>query len=222
LLRFCPTAWAKLLYFRDKTHNEVGGFGITQPDDLLYVRDFVTVRQKVTCVSVSFEDEAVADFFENQVVLGRKPEQFARIWLHTHPADIAGPSMTDEDTFQRVFGNCHWAIMFILARDNQSYARIGFNVGPGGQILIPVQMDYSKPFDSTDIAAWDEEFHKNVMTDSMVKFTGKTTQNDVPSAVPATILSEFEKMPADQQMDVLDELAVRTSFLDEEQEGLFL
>ena len=44
-LRFCPTAWAKLLYFRDKTDNEVGGFGITKADDLLYVTDFVTVKQ---------------------------------------------------------------------------------------------------------------------------------------------------------------------------------
>lgn len=31
-LRFSPTAWAKLLYFRDKSDNEVGGFGITEPD----------------------------------------------------------------------------------------------------------------------------------------------------------------------------------------------
>ena len=55
-LRFSPTAWAKLLYFRDKTDNEVGGFGITEPDDLLFIRDFVTVKQEVTCVSVEFDD----------------------------------------------------------------------------------------------------------------------------------------------------------------------
>ena len=33
-LRFSPTAWAKLLYLRDKSPNEVGGFGISAPDDL--------------------------------------------------------------------------------------------------------------------------------------------------------------------------------------------
>ena len=49
-LRFSPTAWAKLLHFRDKTQNEVGGFGITAPDDLLFVQEFITVRQDVTCV----------------------------------------------------------------------------------------------------------------------------------------------------------------------------
>jgi hypothetical protein len=87
VLWFSPTAWAKLLYFRDKTDNEIGGFGITEADDLLYVSDFVTVKQKVTTVSVSFEDEAIANFFDDQVDFGKKPEQFARIWIHCHPAD---------------------------------------------------------------------------------------------------------------------------------------
>ena len=27
-LRFSPTAWAKLLFFRDHSSNEIGGFGI--------------------------------------------------------------------------------------------------------------------------------------------------------------------------------------------------
>ena len=49
---------------RDVTDNEVGGFGITEAENLLFVTDVVLVKQKVTAVSVSFEDESVADFFE--------------------------------------------------------------------------------------------------------------------------------------------------------------
>ena len=64
-LRFSPTAWAKLLYFRDTGESEIGGFGVTLPDDLLYVADFVTVRQQVSVVSVAFDDEAVANYFED-------------------------------------------------------------------------------------------------------------------------------------------------------------
>jgi len=79
VLRFSPTAWGKLLYFRDKSDNEVGGFGITESEDLLFVKEFVTVKQEVTCVSVKFDDASIADFFDAQVDLGRKPEQFARI-----------------------------------------------------------------------------------------------------------------------------------------------
>jgi len=56
-LRFSPTAWAKLRFCRDMTDNEVGGFGITEAEDLLFVTDFVLVKQKVTCVTISFEDE---------------------------------------------------------------------------------------------------------------------------------------------------------------------
>ena len=97
-LRFSPTAWAKLLFMRDVTDNEVGGFGITQAEDLLFVTDVVLVKQKVTCVSISFEDESVADFFEDQVEAGRQPEQFARLWLHTHPGDSPEPSGTDESS----------------------------------------------------------------------------------------------------------------------------
>jgi hypothetical protein len=37
VLRFSPTAWTKLVYFRDKSENEVGGFGITRPGDLLCI-----------------------------------------------------------------------------------------------------------------------------------------------------------------------------------------
>ena len=40
--------------------------------DLLLVEDFATVRQKVSMASVSFDDDAVADFFESQVDAGRR------------------------------------------------------------------------------------------------------------------------------------------------------
>ena len=46
MLRFSPTAWAKLLFMRDMTGNEVGGFGITQANDLLFVTDFALVFEK--------------------------------------------------------------------------------------------------------------------------------------------------------------------------------
>ena len=132
-----------------------GGFGITKPENLLCVTDFVTVKQEVTAVSVKFDDEAVADFFEDQVDLGRKPEQFGRIWLHSHPGDSPEPSIIDEETFARVFGNCQWAVMFIVAQDNKTYAKLSFNVGPGGQVLIPAGIDYAQDFGPSEQEAWD-------------------------------------------------------------------
>jgi hypothetical protein len=157
-LRFNPNAWAKLLCFRDLGDTEVGGFGISATDDLLYVEDVQLVRQVCTAASVAFDDQAVADFFDQQVDMGRRPETFGRVWLHTHPGNFAEPSMTDDETFCRVFGRTDWAVMFILARQGHSYARLRFNVGPGGEMTIPVTVDYSRPFAASDHAAWREEY----------------------------------------------------------------
>jgi hypothetical protein len=164
VLRFTPTAWAKLQFFRDRGETEIGGFGITAPDDLLLIEEFVTVRQAVTCISVAFEDAAVADLFEAQVDAGRKPEQFGRVWLHTHPGNSPIPSGTDERTFADVFGRCDWAVMFVLAQEGKSYARLRFNVGPGGQIVIPTEIDFSLPFVGSDHPAWAAEYDRNIQS----------------------------------------------------------
>jgi hypothetical protein len=157
-LRFTPTAWAKLLFLRDLGDSEVGGFGIAAADDLLLVEDVKLVRQTVTVASVAFDDQAVAEFFDEQVDLGRKPEQFARIWLHTHPGNSPEPSGTDEGTFHRVFGRTDWALMFILAQGGQRFARLRFHVGPGGDVELPVGVEYGSPFAASDHAAWDKEY----------------------------------------------------------------
>jgi hypothetical protein len=156
-LRFTPTAWAKLLCLRDSGETEVGGFGIAPADDLLCVEDIGLVQQACSPASVAFDDESVADFFDRQVDAGRKPPQFARIWVHTHPGNDPGPSMVDEETFLRVFGRTEWAVMLILARGGSTYARLQFHVGPGGRQLLSVEVDYSKPFSASDYAAWQEE-----------------------------------------------------------------
>jgi hypothetical protein len=164
-LRFSPTAWAKLLYLRDLGDSEVGGFGITAADDLLLVEDVQLVRQVCTGASVAFDDQAVADFFDRQVDQGRRPEQFGRTWIHTHPGDFAQPSQIDEETFARVFGRTDWAVMFILARRGQSYARLRFHVGPGGELDLPVRVDYARLFAASDHAAWREEYLANVQVE---------------------------------------------------------
>ncbi len=157
-LRFTPTAWAKLVYLRDRGDTEVGGFGISSTDDPLLIEDFCLVEQSCTSVTVRFRDEAVADFFDEQVDLGLQPANFARIWVHTHPGNSAQPSWTDEMTFERVFAGPDWALMFILACGGQTYARLRFNAGPGGALAVPVEVDYSQPFPASDFEAWEQEY----------------------------------------------------------------
>jgi proteasome lid subunit RPN8/RPN11 len=161
-LRFSPTAWAKLLFLRDRGPTEVGGFGIAPAADLLYVEDIRLVQQTCTSISVAFDDLAVAEFFDEQIDAGRRPEQFGRIWIHTHPGDSAQPSHVDEDTFKRVFGPCDWAVMFIIAREGETYCRLRFRAGPGGAFEIPVGVDFETNFSGSDFEAWTEEYDTTI------------------------------------------------------------
>jgi proteasome lid subunit RPN8/RPN11 len=157
-LRLTPTAWAKLLYLRDAGPTEIGGFGISATGEPLLLEDVRLVRQRCDWASVAFEDESVADLFDEQIDLGRRPEEFARIWVHTHPGESPSPSATDEETFARVFGGCDWGVMFILAKGGRSYARLRFGVGPGGALEIPVEVDFTAEFSASDREAWAAEY----------------------------------------------------------------
>jgi proteasome lid subunit RPN8/RPN11 len=158
VLRLSPTAWAKLLYLRDLGETEIGGFGISAADDLLLVEDVQLMTQKCSWSHVAFKDESVAEFFERQVAESRRPEQFARIWIHTHPGISAEPSLTDEATFSRVFGPTDWAIMFILARGGETYCRLRYNIGPQADLELPCEVDFSSPFSGSNSAEWNAEY----------------------------------------------------------------
>ena len=215
------------MYFRDKSPNEAGGFGITDSEDLLLVRDFVTVKQRVTSVSVKFDDPGVADFFDRQVDLGRRPEQFARLWCHSHPGMSPEPSGTDEETFRRVFGGCDWAGMMIVSTNRSAYCRLSFNVGPGGQVLIPVQIDYTVPFEGTDHKAWDAEYAANVKVsqDLLPSREGPTERVGCESDAndwPYDFVDEFQYLDPEERQMVLEELAEDPDLWNKEGEVILL
>lgn len=175
-LRFTPYAWAKLLNLRDAGPTEVGGFGITSEQDLLLVEDVRLVQQVCSRVTVKFDDAAVADHFDRCVDAGLPPERFARVWIHTHPGASAQPSNTDEETFTRVFGGCDWAVMAILAQGGESYARLRFNAGPGGELIVPVNVDFNGAFAAADQDCWAEEYAESVHEEEAFRETLLFTQ----------------------------------------------
>ena len=162
-LRFTPYSWGKLLYLRDVGPTEVGGFGISAPGDLLLVEDFCLVDQRCTAITVQLEDTAVADFFDRQVDSGYRPDQFGRIWVHTHPGSCPLPSSTDEDTFRRCFGGTDWAVMFILAAGGATYARLQFHIGPQCRQRLQVEVDFSTEFAAASTSAWDAGYDDHVL-----------------------------------------------------------
>lgn len=170
-MTFSPLAWLKLNFFQHSGNTEVGGFGISAEDDLLYIQDFVTVRQTTSACTVEFADDAVADYFDACVDAGFPPARFGRVWCHTHPGSSAEPSSTDHETFARVFGSCDWSVMFIMGRTGRTYARLAFAAGPGGCVNLPVAVDWAA-WPQTLIergsqlgelmAAWMAEYRENV------------------------------------------------------------
>jgi proteasome lid subunit RPN8/RPN11 len=166
-LRFNPYAWAKLLYLRDRGDTEIGGFGLSAVDDPLLIVDVLTMTQRCSVVTVAFDDSAVADLFDDLVDRGLQPDQFSRIWLHTHPGSSPLPSSTDEATFRRVFGKQDWSVMAIVAANDATYARLSFGVGPGGSFEIPMQVDYRHIFEGAAFDAWDDEYRRHVIVETL-------------------------------------------------------
>lgn len=140
----------------------MGAFAQSDPQDLLLVSDIHLVKQQTSVITVAFDDAAVADFYDDMVDQGIKPEECGRIWAHSHPGNSAEPSGTDDETFSRCFGSTDWSLMFILARGGQTYARMQFRAGPSGTFQIPVEVAYEQPFQGSDHPAWQAEYERCV------------------------------------------------------------
>jgi hypothetical protein len=169
-LRFTPYAWMKILFFcgAGKKHadgnTEVGGFGVTAKDDPFLVEDFFTVKQENYSFFVKFDDESVANFFEDQVVLGKHPSQFGRVWLHTHPGSSPLPSGKDEQTFVNSFGSCDQAVMFIMAENGPVYARLRKDTNDPlvDEFLLNVEIQFDAGYRNLEPEEWAKEFSANI------------------------------------------------------------
>jgi hypothetical protein len=164
-LRFTPSAWLKWQFLCHAGPTEAAGFGRSADGDPLLVEDVLVVRQRATPAAVALDDAAVADLFDEMVDTGVSPDRFARVWLHTHPGASAEPSGTDEATFERAFGRCDWAVMAILGRTGRTSARLRFAAGPGGDLDLPVAVDWAAwPAEAECLAARLAEWRREYAT----------------------------------------------------------
>ncbi|RLF68218.1 MAG: hypothetical protein DRN26_00130 [Thermoplasmata archaeon] len=233
-LRLSPYVWAKLTYLRDLGDTEVGAFGISRSDDPLAVIDLFTVKQKTTAATVEFDDIGIADFFEDQVDAGRKPDEFGRIWFHTHPGMSANPSGTDEKTFREKFGKCDWSVMAILGKGGEMTARLQYGTGIKAQFDLKVKIDWSLPFAASDHAAWKAEYDKNIEKREIFLTTHNTYSKhgymnmpkgipDWHSTKPYGPLYGTRKFPPSTQFDEAvdyDLYSWASNFAEEEEEEL--
>ena len=99
--------------------------------------------------------------------------------------------------------------MFIIGRGGKTYARLRFNTGPGGQIVVPTEVDYSKPFTGSDHFAWESEYEAN-MGFGVTSLMGSCLSRDlIGASCPDDWVEELEAMEPEERQLVLDELAAR-------------
>lgn len=162
-LKFSAYAWAKLQFFLKEINTEVGMMGISSEKDPLTIVDLAVLPQQVTTASVEFSEDGIANFYEDCTDLNMSPVQYSRVWIHTHPTGIYNPSGVDEKTFKDIFGNCDWAVMYILSKDNKDYCALQYNKFPQHRVeLTGTRVDFSIPFQGSEEELWKKELQENV------------------------------------------------------------
>jgi hypothetical protein len=166
-VRMAPLAWLKLRMFLHAADVEVGGFGVSAADDLLYIEDFVPPKQFVTAVTVELD----------------------------------------------VFGACDWAAMIIVARGGATYCRLRFNIGPGGEMLLPLEVDWERfPADLLEhegkldqlISGWMDQYgtsvHQRPLHLALPDVTCTRSKHD--HAAAGVLYDELDEL---HQLDVLED-----------------
>lgn len=132
----------KLEVWRDIGDTEVTGFFITEKDKPLKVIDAILVESKCSSVEVDISAESLEDMYLEQMKKGIFPAQLL-IWWHTHPGNGAGPSITDESTFEDFGKDRTFNAMYILASGGDDFAQISVtDLTTGIMLSKPIKIKY--------------------------------------------------------------------------------
>ena len=182
----------------------------------LYIDDFVLVQQSCNSSYMEFDDLGIANFMEDMADLGYSPAQYARIWIHTHPEMAATPSQTDETTFAEKFSDSDWAVMAIISKTNDTYARYKVNSHISMCERIPWVVDWESAPEllrKTDMTAlikqWDDELFSKVQEKVWVR-----PKQEVPQYKQGDLQEYLTRM--DKEYGTPSRNAKQHEFTDEE------
>ena len=165
-LRFSPYAWAKVVFMCTKTDTEVGMMGVSRNGDPLVIDDILVPKQTANSAYNNFDMDSYSDETAALAVdHGVKPACCQRVWIHTHPAGVDGPSGTDEVTFRESYGKdrCDWAVMMIMTKAGKVYARMRASIaGVDREFMINTRVDWSLPLKGFDPDGWSKELAERV------------------------------------------------------------
>lgn len=128
ILRIDAYAFSKFLYMRDYKEAEITMFGITKPEDPLFVTDFRIVKQIVSTASSDCDKDYMAEYIGQNVMKGIMPINCERVWCHTHPMtgeNSANPSGKDMATWNDKDNELkNFMVMMILSRSGQMTCKL--------------------------------------------------------------------------------------------------
>ena len=161
MLTLTAQVWYKLVYLAKQYKHEVSGFGISTAKDPFYITDFKMVEQYNDAGSTEMTEEGLAAYMDHMLAEGKAPAEFMRIWCHTHPTGVNGPSTTDNATMEEVFGECDWAVMLIVTKEPKIFAEIHTKaLDEVIKTKAPVTIDWLSE-GTTDTQEWEEEHDLN-------------------------------------------------------------
>lgn len=176
-LRISPFAFAKMIFWRDYGETEVAAYATTKTNDPLFITDFRLIKQQCSFVTFDIDTEDLARDMEQTLDDGLCPWQTHNILCHSHPSNSPDPSDIDEKNFAKAFSHPDWAIMLIIAKDNSMYCRLKFNVGPGVEKLLDVEIDFNQNFSASNHSEWEEEYKSKVSQSKLSYPLSNSTQN---------------------------------------------
>ncbi len=111
-------------------------------------------------------------------------------------------------------------------------SRLRFSAGPGGQVKIPVCVDYGYEFDAADFEVWKQQYKANVIEDHTFSLTGKSRKDsgkqenetdifggngfeETSVFTSQDMLGEIDSMEPVEREIFMEELAIRSDFWDE-------
>lgn len=191
-LQITDEAFCKFKYMRDHKEMEVAMYGITKPDDPLFVTDFALVKQKVNSVSADIDPEGLADHITKYLNLGINPINSERIWCHTHPmtgAGSANPSGKDMATWNHEDNSKkNFFVMMILSKSGEITCRLRIR---GNADKFVSGLNYPIDIDQTISVSIvpTESFNQRITACAAKYFTPEALQSLEKDAVSKFVLS---------------------------------
>lgn len=174
-LSFKASAYAKLIWFRDYKDIEICGFGMSTKENPLLVYDFILAPQIGSGTRTDFDTDKLADFEIDMAEKGYDPVEWERIWVHTHPSMSASPSGPDEENLEEVYGKANWAVMAIVSKSDDYYARLVHNEGPRSSVKLAFgvnTIDWSLPINEINEEDLIAEYEANVSEVQAIPLAG--------------------------------------------------